>query len=183
MARLDGGPAGRDDLRRPDSPVPADPGDPGARPRQVVRRRRGDLARRARRRRPPARAAARARPRDGHDREIPIEGLSHLHMDPEEPVPGAGDGGMLERGRRRADRSFVRAGRWDADPRAPRSATSVEPWRGARPSTVRSTSFDAPYLMFAVGLDPDAGVGGGGGDASWPTSGRRWSPGRQTTRT
>ena len=27
--------------------------------------------------------------------EMPIEGLSHLHMDPEEPVPGAGDGGML----------------------------------------------------------------------------------------
>ena len=47
VARLDRRPARRDDVGRPDPPVPADPGDPGAGARQVVRGRRGDLARRA----------------------------------------------------------------------------------------------------------------------------------------
>ena len=46
MARLDGRAAGRDDLGRADPPVPADPGDPGAGPRPVLRRRPGDLVRR-----------------------------------------------------------------------------------------------------------------------------------------
>ncbi len=45
LALLDGRPAGRAHVRRPDPPVPADPRDPGARPRAVVRRRRGDLRR------------------------------------------------------------------------------------------------------------------------------------------
>ena len=68
VARLDRRPARRDDVGRPDPPVPADPGDPGAGARQVVRGRRGDLARRAGRGRRVAPAAARPRPDHGHGR-------------------------------------------------------------------------------------------------------------------
>ena len=85
--------------------------------------------------------------------EMPIEGLSHLHMDPEEPVPGAGDGGMLNEVDDELIDRFVRADRGSPDPE--RGDPPPRRSRGRRSSQHGAlNSFDAPYLMFAVGLTP-----------------------------
>ena len=86
-----------------------------------------------------ARAAPCARTRDGHDGRDADRGLSHLHMDPEQPVPGAGDGGMLNEVDDELIDRFVERIVGCADLSARRSATSAGPWPGARPSTGRST--------------------------------------------
>ena len=85
--------------------------------------------------------------------EMPIEGLSHLHMDPEEPVPGAGDGGMLNEVDDELIDRFVQriVG-------APILSAEIRHLGGAvaRRSSQHGAinSFDAPYIMFAVGLAP-----------------------------
>ena len=87
--------------------------------------------------------------------------LSHLHMDPEHPVPGTGDGGMLDVIDRRDDRRDRRGGRRQADPqhRDPplrrRGRAAAARARCGRPRS------QAPYIMFAVGIAPNAADQGG----------------------
>ena len=69
VARVDGDGARRDDLGRPDPPVPADARAAGAPPRPEVRDRRGHLHRRRGQRPRPDEAAPRPRPGDGHLRD------------------------------------------------------------------------------------------------------------------
>ena len=85
--------------------------------------------------------------------EMPIEGLSRLHMDPEEPVPGAGDGGMLNEVDDALIDRFV-----ERIVGAPILSGEIRHLGGAvaRRSSQHGAlnSFAAPYLMFAVGLTP-----------------------------
>jgi hypothetical protein len=84
---------------------------------------------------------------------MPVEGLSHLHMDPEEPVPGAGDGGMLNEVDDELIDRFV-----ERIVGAPILSAEIRHLGGAvaRRSSQHGAlnSFDAPYLMFSVGLTP-----------------------------
>jgi UDP-N-acetylenolpyruvoylglucosamine reductase len=84
---------------------------------------------------------------------MPVEGLSRLHMDPEEPVPGAGDGGMLNEVDDELIDRFV-----ERIVGAPILSAEIRHLGGAvaRRSSQHGAlnSFDAPYLMFAVGLTP-----------------------------
>ena len=113
--------------------------------------------------------------------EMPIEGLSHLHMDPEEPVPGAGDGGMLNEVDDELIDRFV-SGSSVRRSSARRSATSAEPWHGARLSTGRSTPSTRPTSC-SRSVWPRRRSWWRSSRRSSPTSGRRSSPGRPTTRT
>ena len=84
---------------------------------------------------------------------IPVPALAHLHMDPEGPTPGAGDGGMLT----------------DVDPElierlvetavgSPLISIELRHMGGAvaraKPEHGAAAAFDAPYLLFAVGITP-----------------------------
>src|SRR5581483_6303034 len=79
--------------------------------------------------------------------------LSHLHMDPEQPVPGLGDGGMLDRLDDDAIDAFV-----GAVVGKPFISAEIRHLGGAvaeaRPEHGALASFDAPYLTFAVGMLP-----------------------------
>jgi hypothetical protein len=81
--------------------------------------------------------------------------LSHLHMDPEHPVPGAGDGGMLDELTDEAIDVFVRevVGK-------PILSTEIRHYGGAvarpRPEHGAVSAFAAPYIMFSVGIAPTA---------------------------
>jgi hypothetical protein len=79
--------------------------------------------------------------------------LSTLHMDPEEPVPGAGDGAMLTAFDDEALEALVSATvgtpLLSAEVRHVGGAVArAEPHHGA------VASFDAPYIWFAVGIAP-----------------------------
>jgi hypothetical protein len=81
--------------------------------------------------------------------------LSHLHMDPEHPVPGAGDGCMLDELTDEAIDVFVRevVGK-------PILSTEIRHYGGAvarpRPEHGAVSAFAAPYIMFSVGIAPTA---------------------------
>jgi hypothetical protein len=84
---------------------------------------------------------------------MPVQGLSRLHMDPEEPVPGAGDGAMLnEVDEELIDRFVQRV------VGSPILSAEIRHLGGAvaRRSSQHGAldAFDAPYLMFSVGLTP-----------------------------
>jgi UDP-N-acetylenolpyruvoylglucosamine reductase len=84
---------------------------------------------------------------------IPVTELSHLHMDPEEPVPGHGDGGMLVDVDDDLIEAFVSkiVGR-------PILSAEIRHLGGAvarhRPENGAVNAFESPYLSFAVGLTP-----------------------------
>jgi len=87
---------------------------------------------------------------------VPIPALSHLHMDPEQPVPGKGDGMMVASLPGEAIDAFVEiAGAGAAFP-----LTSVEVRHlGAelgrpRPENGALACLDADYMLFAVGSVP-----------------------------
>jgi FAD/FMN-containing dehydrogenase len=84
---------------------------------------------------------------------MPIAGLSQLHMDPEEPVPAAGDGGMLTD----VDAELIEA-LVETSVGSPLISIEVRHLGGAvaraKPEHGAVASFEAPYLMFAVGLTP-----------------------------
>ena len=154
MAQLDGRPAGRE--RRPLGrilQVPADPRDPGARPRPVVRRRRGDLvSASAAEGAPPARAPVRLWAGDGHDgRDAgPHSGAraSLRHGPGRSPAPAAGDGGMLER-RRRGSGSIASSSSGSSARPDPQSRGDPPPRRRRRPAIdsrarARADAVDAP---------------------------------------
>ena len=79
--------------------------------------------------------------------------LSHLHMDPEHPVPGAGDGGMLDALTDETIDAFV-AGVVGK----PILSTEVRHLGGAiaRPAAGHGavSSFAAPFIWFTVGIAP-----------------------------
>jgi UDP-N-acetylenolpyruvoylglucosamine reductase len=85
--------------------------------------------------------------------EMPIEGLSRLDMDPEEPVPGAADGGMLNEVDDELIDRFV-----ERMVGAPILSAEIRHLGGAvaRHSSQHGAlnAFDAPYVMFAFGLTP-----------------------------
>ena len=133
---------------RPAAAAPADPGDPGAAARHArsSSSRSTTLGDEARGRRA-ARAAARARPGAWTRRDDPDAArCSHLHMDPEHPVPGAGDG---DAARRAAAREAIDALVAVAGPGSGSPLLSVElrhlggalgrPRAGARRARRRST--------------------------------------------
>jgi hypothetical protein len=87
---------------------------------------------------------------------VPVPALSHLHMDPQQPVPGAGDGLMIDRLPSEAIDAFVQA----AGPGAAFPLLSVEvrhlggEFARARAGNGALASIDAGYALYAVGMTP-----------------------------
>jgi FAD/FMN-containing dehydrogenase len=81
--------------------------------------------------------------------------LSHLHMDPEHPVPGHGDGGMLDLVTDETIDAIV-----DGVVGKPVLNTEIRHYGGAvarpQPGKGAVSAFAAPYIMFAVGIAPTA---------------------------
>ena len=84
---------------------------------------------------------------------IPIEELSRLHMDPEGPVPGTGDGGMLDDVDGNLIDLFV-----EHVVGTPILSAEIRHLGGAvaRRSLQHGAVdvFEAPYIMYAVGIAP-----------------------------
>jgi FAD/FMN-containing dehydrogenase len=84
---------------------------------------------------------------------IPVSELSRLHMDPEEPVPGAGDGAMLEDVDGHLIDLFV-----EHVVGTPLLSAEIRHLGGAvarrSPQHGALDAFESPYVMFAVGLTP-----------------------------
>ena len=105
-------------------------------------------------RREVGRAAARSRSGAGHGLDdLRCPRSRRLHMDPEHPVPGVGEGGTARRLRQRCDRAAI-AGTVGA----PLLSMEVRHLGGAvgrpRPHHGAVGSFEAPYAWFAVGIAP-----------------------------
>jgi hypothetical protein len=87
---------------------------------------------------------------------VPVPALSHLHMDPEQPVPGAGDGMLIDELPSAAIDAFVQA----AGPAAAFPLTTVElrhlggELARRRPQHGALASLDGRYLVFAAGSVP-----------------------------
>ena len=87
---------------------------------------------------------------------IPMPALSHVHMDPEQPVPGLGDGLTLDSLPREAVDELIAV----AGPGSRFPLLSVEvrhlggELRRARPEHGATASIDADYVLFAVGMLP-----------------------------
>jgi len=85
---------------------------------------------------------------------MPMTALSHLHMDPEQPVPGTGDGGMLEDVTDRTIDAFV-----DGVVGKPILSAEIRHLGGAvaRPRAEYGaiSAFRAPFITFAVGIAPN----------------------------
>jgi FAD/FMN-containing dehydrogenase len=84
---------------------------------------------------------------------MPISGLSRLHMDPEEPVPAKGDGGMLtDVGDELIDAVVAKT------VGSPLLTVEIRHLGGAvaraKPEHGAVAAFSAPYLTFAAGLAP-----------------------------
>jgi hypothetical protein len=92
--------------------------------------------------------------------EIPAAALEMLHMDPEGPVPGAGDGLLLDGLPSEAIAALVAAA--GAGTRSPLLSVEIRQLGGAlgtaAPDAGALASFDAAYAMFAVGIAFDAGA-------------------------
>jgi FAD binding domain-containing protein/berberine-like enzyme len=84
---------------------------------------------------------------------IPVQELSHLHMDPEEPVPAFGDGGTLDDVDDEVIDRFV-----EQVVGAPLLSAEIRHLGGAVAQAKAEhgavAAFDSPYLMFAVGITP-----------------------------
>jgi hypothetical protein len=87
---------------------------------------------------------------------VPVPELMHLHMDPEHPVPGKGDGLLLDRLPAEAIDAFVRAAGPDAA--FPLVAADLRHLGGelgrARPENGALAALDAGYAFSAVGMTP-----------------------------
>ena len=86
----------------------------------------------------------------------PEPALSHLHMDPEQPAPGTGDGMMIDQLPAAAIDAFVQA----AGPGAAFPLLSVEmrhlggEFARPRPGNGALACLDAHYMLFAVSMTP-----------------------------
>jgi hypothetical protein len=87
---------------------------------------------------------------------IPTTELTHVHMDPEQPVPAAGDGLMLRDLPEEAVHELVRLGGTGSG--SPLLSLEVRHLGGAlaRSSDGALPALDAPFLVFAVGIAPDS---------------------------
>ncbi len=89
---------------------------------------------------------------------IPVQALSHLHMDPEHPVPGSGDGMALDDLDSAAIDTIV-----SATVGSPLLSVEIRHLGGAigrsRAEHGALAAFAAPYLLFAVGIAPTAEAG------------------------
>jgi hypothetical protein len=87
---------------------------------------------------------------------VPMPALSHLHMDPEEPVPGVGDGLMLADFPPEAMDAFVETG--GAGAQFPLLSVELRHLGGelarARPEHGALASICGQYAMYAVGMTP-----------------------------
>jgi hypothetical protein len=87
---------------------------------------------------------------------VPMPALSHIHMDPEQPVPGAGDGLMLDRLPGEALDAFVDVA--GASAQFPLLSVELRHLGGElarpRPEHGALSSIEAQYAMFAVGMVP-----------------------------
>ncbi len=87
---------------------------------------------------------------------IPAPALSHLHMDPEQPVPGSGDGMLLAELPADAIDAFMATAAGPAG--SALLSAEIRQLGGAlaRPAPDHGalSSIDAPYIMFAVGMAP-----------------------------
>ena len=87
---------------------------------------------------------------------VPMPALSHLHMDPEQPAPGTGDGMMIDQLPAAAIDAFVQA----AGPGAAFPLLSVEmrhlggEFARPRPGNGALACLDAHYMLFAVSMAP-----------------------------
>ena len=84
---------------------------------------------------------------------IPITELSRLHMDPEGPAPGAGDGGMLAEVDAELVDTLV-----DLTVGSPLLSVEIRHLGGAvarpRPEHGAVSHFEAPFILYAVGIAP-----------------------------
>jgi hypothetical protein len=87
---------------------------------------------------------------------VPMPALSHLHMDPEQPVPAAGDGLMLAELPARALDAFVEVAGEFAD--FPLLTVEIRQLGGAlrrpHPEHGALSSIEASYSLFAAGMVP-----------------------------
>jgi UDP-N-acetylenolpyruvoylglucosamine reductase len=87
---------------------------------------------------------------------VPMPAISHMHMDPEQPVPGAGDGLMLADLPADALNAFVEVA--GAGARFPLLSVELRHLDGElrrpRPQNGALASIEADYAMFAVGMVP-----------------------------
>jgi len=92
---------------------------------------------------------------------IPVQQLKHLHMDPEHPVPGHGDGMVLSDFNDAAIDALVRIA--GAGSGSPLITVEVRHAGGAlerkAPGAGALTSIDGQFLMFAAGMTPTPGHG------------------------
>ena len=87
---------------------------------------------------------------------IPVPALSHLHMDPEQPVPGTGDGSTLSRLTAEAiDTLDENAGAGSGSPLLSVEIRHLEgEFAQPRPEHGALAAIDARYVMYAVGITP-----------------------------
>ena len=87
---------------------------------------------------------------------VPMLALSHLHMDPEEPVPGTGDGMMIGRLPGEAIDAIVKTA--GAGAAFPLLSVELRHLGGElarpRPGNGALACLDADYMLFAVGMTP-----------------------------
>jgi hypothetical protein len=87
---------------------------------------------------------------------IPVQELSHMHMDPPEPVPGAGDGMLLKGLSAGAIDDFVDSAAGEAG--SALISAEIRHLGGAlgRPAPEHGAlaAIESPYIMFAVGMAP-----------------------------
>ena len=87
---------------------------------------------------------------------VPMPALSHMHMDPEQPVPAAGDGLLVDHLPPDALDTFVEAA--GANAHFPLLSIELRHLAGElqrpRPEHGALSSIDADYAMFAVGMVP-----------------------------
>jgi FAD binding domain len=93
---------------------------------------------------------------------VPMPALSHLHLDPEQPVPGHGDGLMLSALSGEAIDAFVAAAGAGAD--FPLVSVELRHLEGElarpRPENGALASIEAAYAMYAVGMTPTPELAG-----------------------
>jgi FAD binding domain/Berberine and berberine like len=98
----------------------------------------------------------RLRPENDTIASVPVPALSHMHMDPEQPVPGVGDGLMVAHLPGEAVDALVDV----AGPGARFPLLSVElrhlggEFGRPRPENGALASIEAQYVMYAVGMTP-----------------------------
>jgi hypothetical protein len=91
---------------------------------------------------------------------VPVTALSHLHMDPPQPVPGSGDGMLLKEMPADLIDDFVDSATGEAG--SALISAEIRHLGGAiaRPAPEHGAlaAIEAPYLMFAVGMAPSPEV-------------------------